>query len=143
MAEVLSAPNLYEFTGGRPPTAADLTARYARLVVGHSADGRQDWYNWAVRRIEDGRAVGFLQATVVDEGRRAEIAWVVGLPWQGQGYASDAARALVDWLVAGGTPYVMAHVHPDHHASRAVARKAGLAPTEQFADGEQLWEFGS
>jgi RimJ/RimL family protein N-acetyltransferase len=143
MADVLSGTELYEFIGGTPPSADDLRRRYARLVVGHSADRRQDWYNWIIRRNVDGRAVGTVQATVVDAGRRAEIAWVVGLAWQRQGYGSEAARSLVDWLADRRTPYITAHVHPDHHASIAVARRAGLVPTDQFDDdGERLWQWG-
>lgn len=142
MAEVLSAPELHEFIGGEPLSADDLRRRYGRLVVGHSADHQEDWYNWIIRRNEDGRAVGTVQATVVDGGRHAEIAWVVGLAWQRRGYGSEAARALFDWLTGRGAPYITAHVHPEHQASVAVARKAGLAPTDRFDDGEQLWQWG-
>ncbi|WP_405147310.1 GNAT family N-acetyltransferase [Sphaerisporangium sp. NBC_01403] len=139
MAEVLAGEELYSFIGGSPPTEEALRTRYAKQVAGHSDDGSQDWYNWIIRRRADGRAVGYVQATVVGGGRHAEIAWVVGLPWQGQGYASEAARALVGWLGARGVSRVSAHVHPDHHASMAVARRAGLQPAEEFDEGERLW----
>lgn len=141
MAGVLSAPELYAFIGGEPPDAAGLRARYQRLARGRSEDGRQDWFNWVIRRLEDERAVGTVQATVMEGGARADVAWVVGLPWQGQGYAAEAARALVDWLAEAGVPHITAHVHPDHAASEAVARKAGLAPTGAIVDGEQRWTW--
>jgi RimJ/RimL family protein N-acetyltransferase len=70
---------------------------------------------------------------------RAEIAWVVGRAWQGQGYATEAAAALVGWLDARGVRIVQAHIHPGHAASAAVASHAGLLPTGQLQDGEQLW----
>ncbi|WP_248959714.1 GNAT family N-acetyltransferase [Sphaerisporangium perillae] len=139
MAEVLGGEELYTFIGGSPPTRESLRARYTRLVASRSADGSQDWYNWIVRRGPDGQAVGTVQATVTDGGRHAEIAWVVGLAWQGQGYASEAATALAGWLGARGVSRITAHVHPDHHASMAVARHAGLEPTGDFHDGERLW----
>jgi len=68
------------------------------LPAGRSPDGREEWCNWILRREPGGEAVGYVQATISGEGRRAEIAWVVGLPWQGRGYATEAARALVGWL---------------------------------------------
>lgn len=139
MVEVLGGDELYSFIGGSPPTLDELRARYAKLVAGRSPDGSQEWLNWIVRRVADGRAVGTAQATVVDGGRHAEIAWVIGLAWQGQGYASEAATALVGWLDARGVSRVTAHVHPAHEASMAVARRAGLVPTEEFDDGERLW----
>jgi RimJ/RimL family protein N-acetyltransferase len=139
MVTVLAGDDLYTFTGGRPPTLPELRARYARQVVGHSADGIQDWHNWIIRLVTGRTAVGYVQATVTDGGRRAEIAWVVGRAWQGHGYATEAAAALVGWLWERGVLIVQAHIHPDHAASAAVAFHAGLLPTGQLQDGEQLW----
>ena len=65
---------------------------------------------------------------------------MIGVDWQGRGYAAEAARALVAWLDSRGVATVRAHIHPGHAASAAVARRAGLAPTGQFGDGEQLWQ---
>lgn len=69
----------------------------------------------------------------------AEVAWVVGTPWQGQGFAAEAARALVGWLRWQSVRTVIAHIHPDHHASAAVARAIGLEPTDDWQDGEVRW----
>jgi len=138
MTDVLGDERLYAFVGGHPPTTAQLRARYARLVVGRSPDGAQQWCNWIARQ-RDGRAVGTVQATITAAGRAAEIAWVIGVAWQGQGLASEAVRGLVNWLAARGVRTITAHIHPDHHASAAVAARAGLAPTVEMHDGEQVW----
>jgi RimJ/RimL family protein N-acetyltransferase len=139
MVGVLSGAALYAFTGGSPPSLDELRARYARLAAGRSPDGREEWRNWIIRREPDRAAVGYVQATITGGGTRAEIAWVVGLSWQRQGFAAEAVRALVAWLAARGVTAIQAHIHPDHVASAAVARRAGLAPTGQTDDGEQLW----
>jgi RimJ/RimL family protein N-acetyltransferase len=139
MAGVLSGP-LYGFIGGAPPTAGELAARYARLAAGRSPDGSQEWWNWIIRlRPDAGAAVGTVQATIADGGRSAEIAWLVGVPWQGCGYASEAARALVGWLDGRGVQVITACIHPRHDASAAVAQRAGLSPTGEFRDGERIW----
>jgi len=117
----------------------ELRARYARQAAGRSPDGREEWRNWILRREPGGEAVGYVQATISGEGRRAEIAWVVGLAWQGQGYATEAARALVGWLDARGAGVIQARIHPEHAASAAVARRAGLRPSGVIEDGEQVW----
>jgi RimJ/RimL family protein N-acetyltransferase len=138
MVAVLGDERLYAFTGGRPPTLDELRARYARLVVGWSPDGTEQWRNWIVR-LRDGRAVGTVQATIAVAAREAEVAWVIGFPWQGQGLATEAVRGLVAWLETGGVLAITAHVHPDHHASAAVAARAGLAATGEVHDGERDW----
>ena len=142
MAPLLNDPRLHEFTGGEPASEADLQERYRRQLVGRSPDGRERWLNWVIRSRSDGRAVGTVQATVEQSGRvlTAEVAWVIVTDHQGQGYAGEAARVLVAWLEQQGVETVIAHVHPDHHASQAVARAVGLGPTGTVVDGEIRWQ---
>ncbi|MER5889212.1 GNAT family N-acetyltransferase [Streptomyces sp. NPDC001941] len=142
MAGILADPALHSFIGGTPCSAEELTARYERLVAG-SPDPAQLWWNWVVRLRDENRLTGTVQATLTrtDGGWTAEVAWVVGTAWQGRGIASEAARGLVDGLRAQGVRDVHAHVHPEHTASAAVARAAGLAPTDRVRDGEIRWEL--
>jgi len=143
MVGVLSGAALYAFTGGAPPGLDELRARYAWQVAGRSPDGREEWRNWVLRLGPGGQAVGYVQATITGEEQCAEIAWVIGLEWQGRGYATEAARELVAWLDSRGVRVIRAHIHPGHAASAAVARRAGLAPTGLMEDGEQLWLRGA
>jgi RimJ/RimL family protein N-acetyltransferase len=137
---VLGDPALHEFIGGRPDTLEELRRRYAAMVAGPGRPG-EVWRNWVVRRRDDGAAVGTVQATLTrhGEGWRAEVAWVVGVAWQGRGYAVEVARALVGWLEAAGIGEIVAHVHPDHVASARVAAAAGLVATGEEVDGERVW----
>ncbi|MFE4592779.1 GNAT family N-acetyltransferase [Streptomyces laurentii] len=141
MAVALADPALHSFIGGAPLSEPELLSRYARLVAGPAEAGSAAWCNWVLRLRGDGpdggSAVGTVQATVVRDG--AEIAWVVGTPWQGRGLAREAAVALADWLRGQGVPSLVAHVHPEHHASAAVAAAAGLTPTDVLQDGERRW----
>ncbi len=139
MAAVLADPALHTFIGGSPADPEALHARYERLVAG-SPDPEVSWRNWVLRLRAEGCLVGTVQATV--GAGNAEIAWVVGTPWQGLGLASEAARALVERLAGqAGVTTITAHIHPDHAASAAVARSAGLAPTEEWQDGEVRWRW--
>ena len=112
MAPVLDDVALHRFIGGQPATREELRDRYTQQAVGRSPDGAQRWLNWIIRRRDTGQAVGTTQATVRDdEGLLvAEVAWVV------------------------------ASVHPQHHASMAVAQAVGLSPTDVVTDGEVRWQ---
>jgi RimJ/RimL family protein N-acetyltransferase len=138
MAELLGDPRLHEFIGGEPSSAPELRARYESLVTG-SDETNLVWLNWVVRR--EGQPIGIVQATVTNGGGEpsAHVAWVTGVAWQGQGYASEAARALVGWLRKRGVDTILANIHPDHEASARVAARAGLSATGQLANGEQVW----
>lgn len=142
MAVVLNDPALHTFTGGAPETVDGLRARYVRQTAG-SPDPAELWWNWVLRVRDEDRLAGYVQATVDTAGARAEIAWVVGAGWQGRGYAKEAAVGLVAHLRAGGAVRtVVAHIHPDHTASAAVAAGAGLARTGEWEDGEERWRLG-
>ncbi|MFS4504884.1 GNAT family N-acetyltransferase [Clavibacter sp. Sh2141] len=142
MVGVLADPALYRYTGGEPPTPDVLRERFARQAAGRSPDGSARWLVWVLRELTSGRAAGFVQATVTVEGggRVAEVAWLVGTAAQGAGAAAECAAAVVAWLRADGVGTVRAHIHPDHAASRAVASRLGLAPTDVRVDGEIRWE---
>jgi RimJ/RimL family protein N-acetyltransferase len=141
MAAVLADPALHEFTGGAPASPEALRARYERLIAG-SPDPAVSWCNWVIRLRDRGCLTGTVQATIsADGGPVAEVAWVVGTPWQGRGIATEAARALVAWLGQYSVPTVIAHIHPGHRASAAVAAAAGLSPTGHRQDGEIRWQL--
>jgi RimJ/RimL family protein N-acetyltransferase len=137
MADVLADPGLYTFIGGEPPTVEALRARYERMLAGPE-NHEESWCNWVLSLRGEEKLVGTVQATVTPEA--TEIAWVVGIPWQHRGFASEAARALVDWLrIERHVQTVIAHIHPDHQGSARVAASAGLFPTERSQDGEIEW----
>ncbi|MGW2225890.1 GNAT family N-acetyltransferase [Streptomyces formicae] len=146
MAAVLADPALHTFIGGAPDGVTALRARYGRMLAG-SPDPAVSWLNWVVR-LRTGQLpclVGTVQATITPgadgDGPTAEVAWVIGTPWQGRGFASEAACGLVDWLTTQrAVRTLVAHVHPDHEASAAVARAARLTATDVVQDGEIRWE---
>ncbi|MEU9090326.1 GNAT family N-acetyltransferase [Streptomyces sp. NPDC048428] len=140
MAVVLDDPALHTFTGGAPEDADTLRARYERQTAG-SPDPDELWWNWVLRIRGEDCLAGYVQATV--RGSRAEIAWVTGTERQGRGYAKEAARGLVAHLLGGGAVRtVIAHIHPDHAASAAVAASAGLVRNGEWEDGEERWVLG-
>jgi RimJ/RimL family protein N-acetyltransferase len=141
LAPVLADPALHAFIGGEPATEDELRARFARQAAGRSPDGAQGWLNWVARDRATQAPVGTVQATITDgDGvRSAVLAWVVATRRQGEGLATEAARAAVDWLRGRGVTRFVAYIHPDHHASAAVARRLGLAPTDARHAGEVRW----
>src|ERR1700722_3589167 len=85
MTAVLADPELYAFTGGSPPGRQELRARYERWVAG-SPDRDVSWCNWVIQLRSPRCLAGTVQATIsTAEEAVAEVAWVVGTRWQGQG----------------------------------------------------------
>ncbi|WP_433336403.1 GNAT family N-acetyltransferase [Spirillospora sp. CA-294931] len=141
MAGVLADPRLHDYIGGEPLSPSELRDRYARLAAGPEPFHQECWLNWIVRRVRDGRAVGTVQATVGPGagGLRGSVAWVVGMPYQGFGFATEAAAAMLAWLRRNGVAEITANIHPENAPSAAVAHALGLFPTAERTDGEIVW----
>lgn len=136
LASLLDDPAVHSYIGGKPLSEPELEARYRRLVAGAPAGSGAVWMNWTIRRAADGAAVGTAQATVT--GGQAALAWVVAPRWQGRGYGSEAAGALVAWAEGEGLA-ATANIHPGNTASERVAFRAGLRPTDDSVAGERVW----
>ena len=135
---VLADTALYRFTGETPPDSeAALADSYGRRELRRSPTGDEIWLNWVVGVNETSTAIGYVQATIWSE--RARVAWVIGSAWQCHGYASEAVRAMVNWLVEHGAPDIEAFINPLHVASQKVAERAGLAPAGEQQGDEEVW----
>jgi len=142
MFPILSDRQLYEFTGEEPPESeVSLASRYRYLEGRKSPDESQLWLNWLVYLEESDTPVGYVQATVSES--HADIAWVVGSDWQGNGYASEAALAMAQWLSKNGVTTIRACINPNHVASQRVAGNVGLSKSEFVENDEEVWLFQS
>ncbi|HZJ50550.1 MAG TPA: GNAT family N-acetyltransferase [Actinomycetota bacterium] len=139
MAEVLKDPSLNEHIGGQPPSVEYLATRYETLSSRRSPGSDELWLNWIVRLNAHGLAVGYVQATV-RENSAALAAWVIGVPWQRTGIATEATAAMIDLLrdeLALTT--FSASIAPANPASQRVAAKLGMHRSGMMADGEDVW----
>ncbi|RLQ23170.1 GNAT family N-acetyltransferase [Seongchinamella sediminis] len=138
MYEVLSDPALYRFTGGAPPeTVGEVERWFTALESRQSPDGSERWLTWIVQLNDSNEAIGYVQATVA--GGEASVAWLIGSPWQGRGFAREAVRLLGAWLQENGIRHVSARIHPDHRYSQRVAARLGMEATGAVIDGEDIW----
>ena len=137
---ILRDPSLQRFTGEIPPADVEaVRSGFARWEARRSPEGTELWLNWVLRRRVDARAVGLVQATVGNA--RTAIAWTVGAEFQRQGYATEAGSALIAWLRESlRATRIVGSIHPDNVASRTVAQRIGLRPTDRRLDGEVIWE---
>ena len=138
MLVVLTDPSLYEFTGGSPPSdVAALALQYEFWERRTAPDGSELWLNWAVRERETDTFIGHVQAGVA--ANCTSIAWLIGTKWQRRGYASEATKAMVEWLIAFGVTDIRASINPAHSASIKVAERVGLKSTDLRDCDEIVW----
>jgi RimJ/RimL family protein N-acetyltransferase len=138
MFPVLAEPALYHFTGGLPPKDMESVQRwFSDLETRKSPDGTQQWLTWIVHLKTQNACIGYVQATVTEA--EADIAWLIGTNWQGEGYAKEAVAMLVSWLREQRIKRLTAHIHPNHKASQWVAKSVGFFCTDACHEGEEVW----
>jgi RimJ/RimL family protein N-acetyltransferase len=109
---------------GGPPSVppADLPARWAAV---HAHDGR--FGCWAVERPDTVVAGTVLLKPLPNGVGEVEVGWHLHPDSWGHGYATEAARAVVDRAFEAGLPEVDAVVRPGNERSIAVCRRLGMA----------------
>lgn len=124
------------------PLAAMLAdAEVTRFLGGAIADREQSWRHlaflighwhlrgyglFAVEAKASGIFVGRVGLLEPEGWPGTELAWTIARPHWGQGYAVEAARAVLRWTVAGlGRPAPISLIDPENRRSVRVAEKLG------------------
>ena len=79
-------------------------------------------------RFEAPGLIGAIGLGLDGSGKTGDLGWWVGGPFQGHGYASEAAACVVDFARTMGLRRLTAGTHPDNLVSQAVADKLGMRP---------------
>jgi len=113
------------------PPHADIqrTREYLDGMIGASAEASDDF---VVER--DGRMIGKLGAW-----RLPEVGYLIGRPYWGQGYATEAMAAFVAHAFAHRAYHLTADVDPRNAASLALLARAGFRETGR---AQRTWCVG-
>lgn len=106
-------------------SAEDAQAWFARMKTLCEGGTSQQL---VLQRRSDGKIIGTFLVFKYDEGSaRAEIGYVLGRPYWGQGYMQEALAAFVDHAFNGmGLRRLEAEVNPENAASCKLLERAGF-----------------
>ncbi len=114
-------------TLGPPLDMAETAALIGRVQAIEAEHGHTFW---ALERSEDARLIGWCGVIRGTDGPvegKAEIGWRLAYDCWGQGYATEAARASVDWAFANlADDAVWAITSAGNRASQAVMARLGM-----------------
>jgi RimJ/RimL family protein N-acetyltransferase len=134
-----SRPEVARYQSFEPRTLKESRdyARFAREVADW---GSRSWYELAIVRREDGRFIGRCGLEVRRrEGRQAVLWYTIDPDCWGQGYATEAARALVDFGFAELRLHrVWADCDPRNTASWRLLERLGMRREAHHVEGTWL-----
>ena len=124
LVDVYAREEVRRWIGGTPSVPpVELVERWARV---HGLDER--YGAWAVER-PDGVVAGTVLFKPLPNGvGEVEVGWHLHPDSWGQGYATEAARAVIDRGFGAGVPEVYAVVRPGNEPSVAVCRRLRMQP---------------
>lgn len=125
--DALDRPEVGTYIGGPYADSSDGMAEVImRWLSGPSAHRTHEtWLNYVVR-LADGTVIGHAQATL--HGDWAELAWVLGSSWWGQGYGRESAEVLMNHVSAvEGIRLVWATVHSDNVRCKKLLARLGFS----------------
>ena len=130
---LLADPAVYRYIDAHPPASiGELAARFDRVRAGPPSDRTgESWWNYTVRLLESGLAVGRLEATIV--GDRAEVAYLFGQMYWGKGYATEALTWLHRQLrQCAAVNTFWATVRPENSRSIRLLHRTGYVEVNQW-----------
>ncbi len=119
-----------------PPETGDVLDFFLAMI--RADESRGLFLPRLIVRNEDRMVVGSIGVNPPDESGRAMLGYSIYPQFEGNGYASEAARALVDYVLGeGSVSRVIATIPVGHTASERVSERAGLARS-----GDQIEDEG-
>src|SRR5512136_1050757 len=118
------------------PTPPPLD-KVQRFIAGQQAHWEKYGYgNWGILPAGEKEIVGWAGLQFLPELNETEVGFLLDRPFWGKGYATEAARASLDFgFEHFDLDHIIALVHPDNVASRRVIEKCGLI----YVDTLSLW----
>lgn len=125
VARVFGDPEVMRHVGdGSIPTAATIEATLREYAEHHARHG---WSFWAVQERATGELIGDAGLWPLEgRGPEVELGYTLGRHWWGRGYATEAARAVLDVARERRLPSVVAVADPANPASINVLTKLGM-----------------
>jgi RimJ/RimL family protein N-acetyltransferase len=124
LTDIYTREEITRWVGGTPSVPpAELVARWAQVTA---LDERYGC--WAIE-CADGSVAGTVLFKPLPNGvGEVEVGWHLHPDSWGHGYATEAARAVIERGFEAGVPEVYAVVRPGNQASMAVCARLGMQP---------------
>ncbi|MBQ7567799.1 GNAT family N-acetyltransferase [bacterium] len=112
-------------------TDTDLQSAYGEMLEYALQNPKQwEWYAAWLIELKDGTHIGDLCFKGLKDDGTAEIGYGIMEEYQGQGYATEAVEAALDWAFQNPlATAIEAETEPDNLASQRVLAKCGFATT--------------
>ncbi len=119
-------PSVARVTSKRIKATRGGVRKYIDLQNSYQPFEKDKVFELAIERKEDGKVIGLLGVICQDQGQ-GEMGWALGVEYRGQGYATEAIRALMDYGFSSlGLHRIHADTSTDNLASCRIMERLGM-----------------
>ena len=116
---------------GRSPAALRHRDQAVATIERWTALDHPIHHIWAIERTDDAQLLGTLLLKAIPPSQGVdlddtEIGWHLHPDAWGHGYATEAARPVLEFALASGLDRVVAVTYPENRASQGVASRIGM-----------------
>ncbi len=130
MHQIMNGPDVLRYF----PDPHPFTQEHVQQMISRRlAEWAERGYGlWAVESRAGGELMGRCGLSYIAEAGETEIDFILGVPFWGRGYATEAGRAALDYGFRElPLETIVGIVHPDNMASRHVLEKLGMRNPER------------
>jgi RimJ/RimL family protein N-acetyltransferase len=137
-----SDPEVARYQGWDAPYSREQAAQFVAEMISTTPGQPGQWFQIAIELKASAVLIGDCAfQRLLEDGAQAEIGFTLARPFQGQGYAAEAVRCLIDTLFKNfGLHRIRANCDPSNLASIHLLRKVGMRHEGRFL--ESLWFKG-
>lgn len=138
-----SREDVCEYMLFEPRTREEVADRVEHWAQADRIASESDYLQLALERREDGAMLGHLYLRVKSlDSLTGELGWTLHPDFQGAGYATEGASALIRWVFDRlGLRRVIADLDPRNEASIALCRRLGMRQEAHFR--QDVWFRGA
>jgi [ribosomal protein S5]-alanine N-acetyltransferase len=127
--------------GAVPSQAYDREESWARLLGKFRHQARHGFSKWAMTDRASGTVIGECGVHYLEDGPDIELGYKLARAFWGQGLASEAAQACLNWALAERPERVVAIVDPANTRSARILSKIGMVRDGTFSRNGHTWDF--
>jgi ribosomal-protein-alanine N-acetyltransferase len=138
---ILQVPGILRYFPNPDPPPRDRVERLITHQLGHWHEHGYGW--WAVELPDQRALMGWCGLTFLPETGETEVAYLLAKPYWGQGYATEAAWAALQYGVEHvDVEQIIGLTHPENVRSQRVLEKLGMSFVDQAEYfGMQLYRY--
>ena len=138
-----SDPEVARYQGWEAPYSLEQAARFVGEMQAATPGTPGEWYQLAMEIKATGEMIGDCAFQVMRwDARQAEVGITLARPYQGQGYAAEAMRCLLDYLFGELHLHrIRANTDPQNTGSAQLLQRLGFRHEGRWI--ESLWFKGA